>query len=105
MIKLDGGRILWHGGLEMRVQGKEFKDGTIIISADYQTPDRAGAGDYFEVIDIYIEYPTGGFDSILQSLSIDQGKFYANEKEVLKDLEVDSNEVDYQLEIERGVDD
>ena len=84
----------------MRIQGEEFKDGTIIINAETKNLERAGAAGYFAVVDVYIEYPDGGFDSILKKVSVVQEKFYQNAEEVLEDLGVAIDEVEYKLEFE-----
>lgn len=70
----------------MLVQGKIFKDGQLVIHTDYRTADHAGAIGTFQIIDICIYN-----ESILNRLSIDQGVYYHNIKEVLDELGVASS--------------
>ena len=65
----------------VKIQNKIFLDGELIIYTDYKRSEHAGAGGYFQVVDICIDSK-----SILKDLDIDQGTHYYDMKNVLQDL-------------------
>lgn len=68
--------------MRLKIQGKEFPDGELIIVADYESSEHVGADGCFQVVDIQIDE-----QSILQNILIDQGFHYNSKEEVLEDLQ------------------
>lgn len=81
----------------MKIQNKTFPDGELVIYMDYKCSADAGAEGCFQIQNICLE---NEFDtSIIQEISVDQGKHYHNIKEVLQDLLLPIDFKDYREEI------
>lgn len=68
----------------------------ITIYVDYETSERAGAGGCFQVISIIQE--VDGVEKDITG-SIDLGYHYQNGKDVISDLGLNPDEVDFTIEI------
>ena len=68
----------------------------LVIHADYERSEHAGAGGCFQIGDISIEGDTT--ESILDKVVVDQGKHYHSVDEVINELGVDVNKVDIRVE-------
>lgn len=81
----------------MKIQGKEFKDGILVIETDYSRSSHAGAGGCFQVVNIWIEGDSDA--SIIDEIQIDQGQLYFSLNDVLEDLGVNPDDTNYREEI------
>ena len=72
----------------MKIQGMDFKNGELVIYADYGRSAHAGAGGCFQVVDIRLDK-----NSLLGKLNIEQGHHYFNKSEIARDLKVELNEI------------
>lgn len=67
----------------------------ITIYVDYETSERAGAGGCFQIISIIQEI--GGVEKDITG-SVDLGYHYQNGKDVISDLGLNPNKVDFTIE-------
>lgn len=80
----------------LKIQGKDFSEGELVIYTNYERSEHAGAGGCFQIVDIYIEADKD--ESILTDLDIDQGRHYHNIDEVLQDLQVSRGLINFREE-------
>ena len=81
----------------MKIQNKTFPEGELVIYTSYIRSEHAGAGGCFQIVDICIE---GDIDkSILNDVNIDQGTHYQSINQVLKDLKISSDSINFREEI------
>lgn len=80
----------------MIIQGKNFSDGIILIQTDYSVSERAGAEGCFQICDIFIQDEYGNEQSIIKDIKIDQGFHYQKVEDVVKDMGLNPQKVNYQ---------